>query len=85
MIYIRNLLAQQQLEIAQFYFERQAYIAAANRASYVVQHFQGAPQVIPALALMVKSYRALGLSEQANEALRVLHYNYPAAPELQGL
>jgi outer membrane protein assembly factor BamD len=85
MIYIRNLLAQQQLEIAQFYFERKVYVAAANRASYVVQHFQGAPQVIPALAVMVKSYRALGLTEQADNALQVLQFNYPGAPELHQL
>jgi outer membrane protein assembly factor BamD len=85
MIYIRNLLAQQQLEIAEFYFRRQVYVAAANRAGYIVRHYQGAPQVIPALVLMVKSYRALGLTEQANEALRVLQYSYPTAPETSTL
>ncbi|MGB6977314.1 MAG: outer membrane protein assembly factor BamD [Gammaproteobacteria bacterium] len=85
MIYIRNLLAQQQLEIAQFYFTRQVYVAAANRASLVVRHYEGAPQVIPALVLMVKSYRALGLTDQANDALQVLQYNYPTAPELKSL
>lgn len=85
MVYLRNLLAQHQLSIAQFYFQRKAYVASANRASYLVQNYQGSPQVIPALAIMVQSYRALGETDMANDALRVLTLNYPNAKELRKL
>lgn len=81
MVYIRNILAQRQLELAQYYLERKVYVAAANRASNVVLHYQGAPQVLPALAIMVKSYRALGEDAMANNALQVLTTSYPNSKE----
>lgn len=77
MVYIRNLLARHDYEVAKFYFDRKAYVAAANRASGVVEHYQGAPQVVPALGIMVRSYRALNQTDMANDALRVLALSYP--------
>lgn len=77
MLYIRNMLAQHELYIAKFYFDRKAYIAAANRASQIVQHFGGVPQVKEALKIMVKSYRFLGANKQANDALRIFNLNFP--------
>lgn len=77
MYYIRNLFAEHELTIAKFYYERKAYIAAANRASEIVRHYEGTPQVVAALKIMVNSYRALGAEKQANDALRVLQTNFP--------
>ncbi len=77
MIYLRNVLANHQIEVAQFYFNRQAYVAAANRASMVVEHYQGAPVVPDALVIMVKSYHQLRQTDLENQALKVLAYNYP--------
>jgi len=77
MVYLRNVLANHELHIAQYYYDRGAYVASANRANYVVQHFQGAPAVPKALVLMVKDYRKLNLAQNAGDALRVLQYNYP--------
>lgn len=77
MLHIRELLAKRELQTAIFYFDRKAYIAAANRASYIVKHLEGAPQTADALKIMVKSYRALGADKQANDALRVLNLSFP--------
>ncbi len=77
MLHIRSLLAKRELQIAKFYFDRKAYIAAANRASYIVKHLEGAPQIADALKIMIKSYRFLGADKQANDALRVLNLNFP--------
>lgn len=77
MRYTRNLIATHELEVAKFYFDRKAYVAAANRASGVVEHFEGAPQVVPALGIMVRSYRELNQTDMANDALRVLALSYP--------
>jgi outer membrane protein assembly factor BamD len=77
MLYIRNLLAERDFSIAKFYFDRKAYVAAANRASYVVQHFAGSYQVKDALRIMIKSYQALGLDKQADDAMRVFELNFP--------
>lgn len=85
MVYIRNLLARREVMIAQFYFDHQAYVAAANRASYVVQHFEGSPQVVKALVIMVKSYRALNLPQLADKTYAILQANYPQSKELREL
>jgi outer membrane protein assembly factor BamD len=77
MIYLRNLLASHALDTAQFYYDRKAYLAAANRASNVVAHYEGAPAVGDALALMAKSYHKLGMKKEEQDALLVLKYNYP--------
>lgn len=77
MVHIKNVLARRELQTAEFYFMRKAYVAAANRASYIVEHLPGTKQVPEALRIMVKSYRALGEQELANDALEVLRLNYP--------
>jgi outer membrane protein assembly factor BamD len=79
MLYIRNLLGKNELHIAKFYYERKAYVAAANRASYIVKHLEGAPQTAEALKLMIKCYRELGANKQADDAARVLNLNFPSA------
>lgn len=77
MVYLRNLIASYETDTAQFYYDRKAYIAAANRASDVVAHYQGAPAVVQALEIMIKSYSKLGMKKEEQEALLVYKYNYP--------
>jgi outer membrane protein assembly factor BamD len=78
MVFLRNNLAAYELHVAEYYLRRGAYVAAANRAKYVVEHYQGAPVMPEALAMMVKSYRHMGMDQLANDALRILKENYPA-------
>lgn len=77
MVHIRNQLANHELHVARYYARRQAFIAAANRAQYVVRHFQGAPAVGEALAIMVKAYEEMGQPELAERSRNVLAHNYP--------
>lgn len=72
MAFIRNAIAEHTLQIAQFYFDRDAYVAAVNRAQTVVLHYQGAPQVEDALVLLVKAYDKLGMHQQAKQSQRLL-------------
>lgn len=83
MIFLRNVLADHELEVAQYYYSRKAYIAAADRANIVIQNYQGSSAVPDALVLMAKSYRALHLTQSENETLRVLIYNYPDSKYIQ--
>ncbi len=85
MAYIRNLMARREILIANFYYGRRAYVAAANRAAYVVQHYERSPYVIQALALMVKSYRALDLQQMADSTYQILQASYPNSPEFREL
>lgn len=77
MIYLRDLLARHQLQLAQFYYERKAYVAAVNRANLVIKNYEGAPSVPDALVVMVKSYRGLHLPLQEGQAMEILRYNFP--------
>lgn len=79
MVYLRNMLADHQLHVAEYYYNRKAYVAAADRASDLVTQYQGAPTTVDGLILMIKAYRQLGMSKLERDALKVLHYNYPNA------
>jgi outer membrane protein assembly factor BamD len=83
MIYLRNTLASHELHVAEFYMHRKAYIAAANRAQYIVKNFNETPETPKALALMADAYQHLQMDDLAKDALKVLSYNYPKqAPAL---
>jgi outer membrane protein assembly factor BamD len=75
MLYLRNNLARYEVRVAQYYMKRGAYIAAANRAEYVVQNYQRTPSVRDALSLMIVAYGRLGLTQLANDTRRVLALN----------
>jgi len=75
MLYLRNNLAQYQVNVADYYYRRGAYLAAANRGVYVVEHFQRSPAVKPALQMMIKAYRKLDMEKLAADAERVLVLN----------
>lgn len=77
MVYLRNVLAKHELNVANYYYERKAFVAASNRASGLVAHYQGAPSVEDALVIMAKSYHHLGLTKMEQDTLLVLRYNYP--------
>ncbi len=82
MIYLRNLLARYEIHVANYYFKREAYLAATNRGRYVVENFQQTPAVPDALAVMIQGYHLLGMEEQSQNALQVLLQNYPDHPAL---
>ena len=83
MTYLRNLLAQHEINVAHYYMRRGAYVAAASRARYVVEHYQRAPAMPDALILMAKAYRVLALDDLADDAIRVLEHNYPSHPGIE--
>lgn len=83
MLYLRNSTAQYEVNVAQFYMVRGAYLAAANRAKNVVETFQRTPAVPDALAIMVKAYRIMQMDDLADSSLQVLKLNYPDYPNLQ--
>jgi outer membrane protein assembly factor BamD len=85
MIFLRNNLAEYEVHVANYYMRRNAYIAAANRAKYVVENYQKTTAVPKALALMARSYKILGLNELSDDALRVLKLNYPDHPEIAAI
>lgn len=72
-----STLAQNEVHVAQYYYERGAYLAAANRAQTVVTDFQGVAIAEKALYIMYLSYEKLNLPQLRDDAKRVLDQNFP--------
>ena len=85
MLFLRNNLASYELNVARHYQSRGAHVAAVNRAKYVVENYASSPAATEALVIMVRSYTAMGLSELARDALRVLQKNDPQNPDIPKL
>ena len=77
MVYLRNLLAAYEVNVARYYITRGAFVAAANRGRYVFEKFQGTPAVPDALAVMVEAYTLMDMTDLANETMVVLSSNFP--------
>ncbi|WP_227430552.1 outer membrane protein assembly factor BamD [Psychrobacter sp. I-STPA6b] len=77
MSYIYNQFAESELTAARWYIERQAYVAAANRAKWVFQFYPLSEQVPEAIAILAYSNEQLGLTKQAQEYKTLLQINYP--------
>lgn len=77
MVYLRDIFAKHELNVANFYMRQKDYVAASNRAGYIVQHLQGATEVKDALIILIQANTALGLTKPVEDAKRVLELNYP--------
>jgi outer membrane protein assembly factor BamD len=80
MIYLRNILADHELHVAQFYVKRGAFVAAINRAKYIIEKLPQSNATAEALAILVRTYKRLGMHYLSNESLSVLQLNYPEHP-----
>lgn len=77
MIAIRNRLAELELEAARYYITREAYLAANNRARYVLENFSTTPALEDALIIMAETYRFMGLDDASSDAIQLLAINFP--------
>ncbi len=76
MIYLRNELAEYELTVADFYMRRGAYLAAANRAKYVMERYQGAPAMPQAVYMLEVAYRQLEINDLAYDTRKIYAANY---------
>ncbi|MBD3897931.1 outer membrane protein assembly factor BamD [Halomonas sp. ML-15] len=83
-IYLRNVLASQELHVADFYLRKGAYLAAVQRGRWVVENYPESTANRDALAVMVEGYLGLGMRDRAREVLTVLIENDPRHERLSG-
>lgn len=76
-VYLRNRLAQHEVNVANYYMKRSSYLAAANRGKFVIENYPRTPAMPDALVVMAKAYKIMGLNDLSDDALRVLELNYP--------
>jgi outer membrane protein assembly factor BamD len=82
MVALRNLLARHEINVANYYLRRGAFLAAVNRGRYVVENFQRTPAVGDGLAVMAQGYIFLDMDDLAQESIKVLATNFPKHPAL---
>jgi outer membrane protein assembly factor BamD len=82
MTYIVNSLAQYEVHVARYYFQRGAYVAAINRAQTALLDYQNVPALEEALFVMVQSYDALGMVQLRDDTKRVMEKTYPQSDYL---
>jgi outer membrane protein assembly factor BamD len=83
MTHIVNSLAAYEVHVARYYASRGAHVAAINRAQQAIADYQGVPALEEALAILVSSYQAMGMTALSNDARRVLQTNFPKSAFLQ--
>jgi outer membrane protein assembly factor BamD len=76
LIYLRNRLAEYEINVARYYLRRGAYVAAADRSLHMIEEYDGAPAVKDGLGIMIESYRKLGLTDLQSNVERVYQTNY---------
>ncbi len=80
MIYLKNRLASYENLVARFYLERDAYVAALNRAKEALETYHGADSGAESLRIMIEAYEGLGMTELAEDTRRVLQKNFGNEP-----
>ena len=83
--FLINALAGNEVHVARYYMKRGAYLAAANRAQYAIQHYPQAPAVEDAMGVLMQAYDALGMKDLRDSAGRVLEKNFPKSGYLKGI
>ena len=84
MKFISNELAESEMNAMRFNVKRKAWIAAIERAQWVVEHYPNAPQVPEALATMSYCYDQLGDKSLAKQYADVLKLNAPELVKADG-
>jgi outer membrane assembly lipoprotein YfiO len=75
--FARDQMAGKEMQIGRYYLERKEYVAAANRFRTVVEQYSNTRQIEEALARLVETYYAMGLTSEAQTAAAVLGHNFP--------
>ena len=74
--FLKNQLANKEMEVGRYYLKRSHYVSAINRFRGVIEDFSTTSQVPEALHRLVEAYLSLGLTDEAQTAGAILGYNY---------
>jgi len=77
MIVLKDSLARHELIVADFYIRRGAWVAAAERAQVVIQHYPGVSAEADALVVLIEAYATLNLDAERQLSLARLQQTYP--------
>ena len=84
MVYLTNALARYDVNVARYYFNRGAYVAAVNRAQAAIVGYPRTAASESALDILARSYDKLGLPQLRDDTLRILRQTFPDSIYLAG-
>ena len=84
MVFLRNEFARFELNTGLYYLRRGAWVAAADRATYLLETYPQSEYQNDAVAVLAETYTRLGNAPLAEDAKRVLAQNSPNHPWLKG-
>ena len=76
-VYLRNMIAKNELAAADYYLTIDAHVGAIRRANYVIENIPNSSENYRALKVLELSYEALGYSELLDDIRVVININYP--------
>jgi outer membrane protein assembly factor BamD len=77
LVFLHNMLAKYEINVAEYYMRRGAYVAAANRAKYVIENYQRTPAAQEALKVLARAYTKMGMKDLSDDVERVRRLNQP--------
>ncbi|QBQ64352.1 outer membrane protein assembly factor BamD [Actinobacillus indolicus] len=75
MAYLKNRLAEHELKIAEYYMERDAYVAVANRVEEMLRFYPDSRATNEALPLLQQSFEAMGIQDSAQKVAAMIEAN----------
>lgn len=78
LLVLRNQMARHEIQVANFYMKREAYLASANRAKRVLEQYPNAAVTGEALQVLAFSYDKLGMTQNRDDVLKVYELNRDA-------
>jgi outer membrane protein assembly factor BamD len=77
MVYLKNKLADHELHAARYYMKIKAYVAALNRAKYVLENYPNSSYTEEALVLSISAYDQLEMNDLKEDTIKILKQNFP--------
>jgi outer membrane protein assembly factor BamD len=84
MKYLTNSLAMYEVNVARYYYNRGAYVAAVNRAQGALVFYPRTPANEDALDILAKSYDVLGLVQLREDTEAILKRTFPDSRYIAG-
>jgi outer membrane protein assembly factor BamD len=84
MRYLTNALGMYEVHVADYYYNRGAYVAAVNRAQSALVNYPKTPSNEKALDILAKSYDKLGLPQLSDDSRKILEKTFPQSVYVVG-
>jgi outer membrane protein assembly factor BamD len=82
MVYLRNIIARHEIQVAKYYFKRNAPLSSLRRGQAVLEQYPSSDSVEDALAIVIQAYMDLEQYDFAQNNIEFLIENFPSSSHL---